>query len=122
MFGIQRVENISYYRAGGNGVLYTNKWISGENGVNYYGEDAKRCTGLQTINGIQYFFDSEGILIVSQAIVLDGVNYYCDANGIVHEMPNNQWYQSNDGDWYFCTGWNRIKGLYDTNCWEMVSF
>ena len=90
-----------YYRAGGNGVLYTNKWISGENGVNYYGEDAKRCTGLQTINGIQYFFDSEGILIVSQAIVLDGVNYYCDANGIVHEMPNNQWYQSDSGDWYF---------------------
>ena len=90
-----------YYRASSNGVLYTNKWISGERGINYYGEDAKRCTGLQTINGIQYFFDSEGILIVSQAIVLDGVNYYCDANGIVHEMPNNQWYQSDSGDWYF---------------------
>ena len=90
-----------YYRASSNGVLHTNKWLSGENGVNYYGKDAKRCTGLQTINGIQYFFDSEGILIVSQAIVLDGVNYYCDANGIVHEMPNNQWYQSDSGDWYF---------------------
>ena len=90
-----------YYRASSNGVLYTNKWLSGENGVNYYGKDAKRCTGLQTINGTQYFFDSEGRLCFSQIIVLDGLNYYCDANGIVNEMPNNQWYQSNDGDWYF---------------------
>ena len=90
-----------YYRASSNGVLYTNKWLSGKNGVNYYGKDAKRCTGLQTINGTQYFFDSEGRLCFSQIIVLDGLNYYCDANGIVNEMPNNQWYQSNDGDWYF---------------------
>ena len=90
-----------YYRASSNGVLYTNKWISGERGINYYGEDARRCTGLQTINGTQYFFDSEGRLCFSQIIVLDGLNYYCDANGIVNEMPNNQWYQSNDGDWYF---------------------
>ena len=67
----------------------------------YYGEDAKRSTGLQTIDGIQYLFDASGTLAVSRMVVLANVNYYCDTNGAAHEMPNNQWYKGDDGNWYY---------------------
>ena len=89
------------YRASESGALYANQWYSGEDAINYYGEDAKRCTGLQTINGVQYLFDSNGALISSQIVLVDDTNYYCDTNGVAHEMPNNQWYKGEYGNWYY---------------------
>ena len=90
-----------YYRASADGSLYTNAWYSDYNNSYYYGEDAKRSTGLQTIDGIQYLFDASGTLAVSRMVVLANVNYYCDTNGAAHEMPNNQWYKGDDGNWYY---------------------
>ena len=78
-----------FYRASKSGALYANQWYSGEDAINYYGENAKICTGLQTINGIQYLFDSKGALISSQIVLVDDTNYYCDTNGVAHKMPNN---------------------------------
>ena len=64
-----------YYRASADGSLYTNAWYSDYNNSYYYGEDAKRSTGLQTIDGIQYLFDASGTLAVSRMVVLANVNY-----------------------------------------------
>ena len=71
-----------FYRASESGALYANQWYSGEDAINYYGENAKICTGLQTVNGIQYLFDSKGALISSQIVLVDDTNYYCDTNGL----------------------------------------
>ena len=90
-----------YYRASASGVLYTNQWYSDYNTAYYYGADARRCKGLQTIDGVSYIFDASGALVVSRMISVDNGNYYCDKNGTVHEMPNNQWYKGDDGDWYY---------------------
>ena len=98
-----------FYRASESGALYANQWYSGEDAINYYGENAKICTGLQTINGIQYLFDSKGALISSQIVLVDDTNYYCDTNGVAHKMPNNQWYKSDDGAWYYVQDGKLLK-------------
>ena len=98
-----------FYRASESGALYANQWYSGEYAINYYGENAKICTGLQTINGIQYLFDSNGALISSQIVLVDDTNYYCDTNGVAHKMPNNQWYKSDDGAWYYVQDGKLLK-------------
>ena len=98
-----------FYRASKSGALYANQWYSGEDAINYYGENAKICTGLQTINGIQYLFDSKGALISSQIVLVDDTNYYCDTNGVAHKMPNNQWYKSDNGVWYYVQNGKLLK-------------
>ena len=98
-----------FYRASESGALYANQWYSGEYAINYYGENAKICTGLQTINGIQYLFDSNGALISSRIVLVDDTNYYCDTNGVAHKMPNNQWYKSDDGAWYYVQDGKLLK-------------
>ena len=89
--------------------MYANQWYSGEDAINYYGENAKICTGLQTVNGIQYLFDSKGALISSRIVLVDDTNYYCDTNGVAHKMPNNQWYKSDDGAWYYVQDGKLLK-------------
>lgn len=107
---LDSVNKVFYvYRASESGALYANKWYSGEDAINYYGEDAKRCTGLQTINGVQYLFDSKGALISSQIVLVDDTNYYCDTNGVAHKMPNNQWYKSDNGVWYYVQDGKLLK-------------
>ena len=107
---LDSVNKVFYvYRASESGALYANKWYSGEDAINYYGEDAKRCTGLQTINGVQYLFDSKGALISSQIVLVDDTNYYCDTNGDAHKMPNNQWYKSDNGVWYYVQDGKLLK-------------
>ena len=98
-----------FYRASESGALYANQWYSGEDAINYYGENAKICTGLQTVNGIQYLFDSKGALISSQIVLVDDTNYYCDTNGVAHKMPNNQWYKSDNGVWYYVQDGKLLK-------------
>ncbi len=98
-----------FYRASESGALYANQWYSGEDAINYYGENAKICTGLQTVNGIQYLFDSKGALISSRIVLVDDTNYYCDTNGVAHKMPNNQWYKSDDGAWYYVQDGKLLK-------------
>ena len=98
-----------FYRASKSGALYANQWYSGEDAINYYGENAKICTGLQTINGIQYLFDQKGALISSQIVLVDDTNYYCDTNGVAHKMPNNQWYKSDNGVWYYVQDGKLLK-------------
>ena len=101
-------NSYSYYWASPSGALYTNMW-SGAPYVYYYGADAKRCSGVQIIDGVQYAFNSSGELIVSDTILSDGVNYYCDAEGRMTEMPNNQWYKGENGNWYYVQDGTLLK-------------
>ena len=113
-----RTDKVFYfYRASESGALYANQWYSGEDAINYYGENAKICTGLQTVNGIQYLFDSKGALISSRIVLVDDTNYYCDTNGVAHKMPNNQWYKSDDGAWYYVE-----KGILNWNYNGLVEY
>ena len=91
-----------YYWASSSGALYTNTWGGDYNNTYYYGADAKSCRGMQTIDGIRYIFkNNDGNLILSEATTLNNVNYYCNAEGEVIELPNNQWYKGDNGSWYY---------------------
>ena len=102
------------YWASPSGALYTNKWYYETNKnsteIYYYGADGQQCTGLQTIDGIQYIFDANGTLAVSRAVSLGEDNYYCDAEGAVHEMPNNEWYKGDNGSWYYVKDGRMAQG------------
>ena len=94
-------QNENYW-ASSSGALYTNTWGGDYNNTYYYGADAKSCRGMQTIDGIRYIFkNNDGNLILSEATTLNNVNYYCNAEGEVIELPNNQWYKGDNGSWYY---------------------
>ena len=97
-----------YYWASPSGALYTNTW-GGDTYVNYYGADAQKCTGVQMIDGVQYAFDGYGNLVLSNVFTSDGVNYYCDAEGRMTELPNNQWYKGDDEAWYYVQDGTLLK-------------
>ena len=98
-----------YYWASSSGALYTNAWANDWYTMYYYGADGKRYKGIQTIDGIQYGFDEEGQLVLSGAITSDDRNYYCDAEGRITELPNNQWYKGDNGGWYYVQDGTLLK-------------
>ena len=91
----------NWYWASPSGALYTNIWEDGGYSIYYYGADAKRCKGVQTIDGVQYGFDDNGNLVMSGTVTVDGVSYYCDEEGKTDVIPDNQWYKSVNGGWYY---------------------
>ena len=97
-FWDSEVSNQAYYWASVDGSLYTNRWGN----HCYYGSDGKRCTGVQTIDGVQYGFNENGIAVQSGFVMTYGAVYYCDAEGrVVDELSDDQWYYSEDGYWYY---------------------
>ena len=98
-----------YYWASSSGALYTNTWANDWYTMYYYGADGKRYKGIHTIDGIQYGFDEEGQLVLSGAITSDDRNYYCDADGRITELPNNQWYKGDNGGWYYVQDGTLLK-------------
>ena len=108
-----------YYWASASGALYTNKWYYESYWYNlintniyYYGEDGKRCKGIYTIDGVQYGFTEDGKLAVSKSVTMNGKSYYCDSEGRIHEISNNKWYKSDNGDWYYVQNGTLLKGCY----------
>ena len=87
-----------YYRAKEDGSLYVNEWY-GDSTKYYYGADAKAYTGLQTVDGKQYYFNQGGRVGVNCAFSEDGKNYYCDEDGALSELPNNQWTKVGIGEY-----------------------
>ena len=87
-----------YYRAKEDGSLYVNEWY-GDSTKYYYGADAKAYTGLQTVDGKQYYFNQDGRVGVNCAFSEDGKNYYCDEDGALSELPNNQWTKVGIGEY-----------------------
>ena len=105
----------NWYWASPSGALYTNTWSDSGYNMYYYGVDAKRCKGVQTIDGVQYGFDSRGNLVMSETLTIDGVNYYCDEEGRTDVIPDNQWYKDKNGYWYYS-----LDGTLLRNCSEQI--
>ena len=105
----------NWYWASPSGALYTNTWSDSGYSMYYYGADAKRCKGVQTIDGVQYGFDSRGNLVMSETLTIDGVNYYCDEEGRTDVIPDNQWYKDKNGYWYYS-----LDGTLLRNCSKQI--
>lgn len=67
----------------------------------YYGADGVAVTGLQTINGVTYYFNNNGIMMTG--IVKEFPNYYrLDENGKLLEYTSfKDGWNSFDGKWYY---------------------
>ena len=78
------------YRAKADGSLYVNEWFSQLYTIgyrkHYYGADGKLVYGLQTIDGKQYYFDTNGMLAFDAAFSVDGKTYYSASDGTVTEL------------------------------------
>ena len=101
-----------YYYASADGSVYTNRWgvtASGWSGPCYYGADGKRCSGVQTIDGVQYVFYDSGSMYLSTFTTVDGACYYCDAEGKAEMIPDNQLYYAEDGYWYYIQNGNIVR-------------
>ena len=110
-FAIGDPGNADQYRAKEDGSLYVNEWYQpsepgpGSNSKYYYGADAKRYTGLHTIEGKQYYFSEWGWLYTDETVTAEnGKNYYCDADGVAIELPENGWVEISGERFYVKDG------------------
>lgn len=88
--------NGHYYGFDDEGRMVTNTWMESY----YFGANGKAVTGLQTIGGVKYLFDSEGWLYSEKGLVTqDGVTYFLD-RGVVKATVTGGWFQV-DGTWYY---------------------
>ena len=104
-------EEHDYYRAKEDGSLYVNEWYQpsesgpGSNSKYYYGEGGIRYTGLHTIEGKQYYFSEWGWLYTDETVTAEnGKNYYCDADGVAIELPENGWVEISGERFYVKDG------------------
>lgn len=102
-FAIGGPGNADYYRAKVDGSLYANEWyIYDEANKSYYGADAKQYSGLHIIEEKQYYFSESGWLCMNQMITAgDGKLYYCDADGVVTELPDGNGWTEIDGKRFY---------------------
>lgn len=98
-FSFWETDRWVYYRAGADGVLYTNGWYEDGDEKYYYGEDAKGYSGVHNIDGILYSF-SCGQMQINRAVE-DGENLYvAGSDGVLREAKNNEWTEV-DGKYYY---------------------
>lgn len=88
----------NWYRAKSGGALIIGWYFDGSDNY-YYGEDGKAVSGLQTIDGKQYYFQS-GKMCCNIAVKVDGKNYVIDNSGNLLEAKNNAWTLA-DGYYYY---------------------
>lgn len=84
-----------YYYYGSNGVMATNQWVGryyvGSNGKRltsqwkdnrYLNSSGKCLSGLQTISGVYYYFDTETYKkVTNKTVTVSGVKYQFDSEG-----------------------------------------
>ena len=89
------------------GRMLTNTWY-GYNSSYYFGSNGKGVTGLQTIDGKQYYFTESGELdyYSERYLTTNGVTYYIE-DGVVQFKIVEGWFQVN-GTWYY-----GVKDTYD---------
>lgn len=99
----------AWYLAKADGSLYVNTWksswdYSGKAISRYYDEQGRNFEGMRVIDGEQYYFDPDSFdreLVKSKIVNVDGVLYYCDSEGKMHKIEDNQWYETDTGYWYY---------------------
>lgn len=104
---------LRYYK---DGVLFAGGWITDENGTYYFDKNGA-AQGIRTIDGVQYYFSSDGRLMTSEAsaftvtadkssIILgnrDRITFTVKATNLGSEAyfaPIDQLQQLKDGKWY----------------------
>lgn len=117
----------SYYNADTGAKSYTPGFVQvsayapNGNPINYaiyVQADGKLATGLQTIDGNQYYFDTYQ-LVVNQNFTLDGQKYLADRTGLVTAIPQNDYYTVN-GNWYYADeNGNNLTGAHTINGQEV---
>ena len=107
-----------YYLIKADGSLYVNEWYKTEWGTRYYyGEGGKACSGLQIIEGKQYYFSEWGGLYTDTIVAAeDGKYYFCDEDGVAIErtLVNNAWTEV-DGKYYYVKDGTLLR-----NCIEKI--
>ena len=114
----QETQKQNYYRAKADGSLYANEWyIYNEWNKYYYGEEGRACSGLQIIEGKQYYFSEWGGLYTDTIVAAeDGKYYFCDEDGVAIErtLANNAWTEV-DGKYYYVKDGTLLR-----NCIEKI--
>ena len=92
-------RNARFY-ANASGALVTDTWKKENSDWYYFGKDAASVDGLNTINGVTYYFNN-GRMSTLYAVSVDDKNYICDKDGAAHEVSgNNKWLNYNDVYFY----------------------
>ena len=92
-------RNARFY-ANASGALVTDTWKKDNSDWYYFGKDAASVDGLNTINGVTYYFNN-GRMSTLYAVSVDDKNYICDKDGAAHEVSgNNKWLNYNDVYFY----------------------
>lgn len=76
-----------YFDAATGGAMVKNGFFAQGNSLYYALKDGTIATGLQTINGYNYFFNEAGALVVNQMIDLNGVPFMATETGVLVEIP-----------------------------------
>lgn len=69
-----------YYFGSGGAALTGLQTIGGKK--YYFRTDGTRATGLQVISGSTYYFEATGEMAVNKTVIVDGISYKLDADGI----------------------------------------
>lgn len=113
-FSFWNNDTFTYYHAQEDGILSTNTWFEKENTYDkwfYLGADGASVRGLQTIDGKQYYFDSDCIRITNQSITVNEKKYFADSNGILCELPDSDGWVKIENEWYYAE-----NGIILENC------
>lgn len=81
-------------------------WVKKGKKTYYYGASGSYVTGLQTIGGKTYFFNSAGVLEKNKWVSWNGKKYYAGKNGAIKK---NAWI---DKTYYVTETGEKAKGLY----------
>ena len=106
-------EDGKYRYLKADGTMAVNEWIIDYDNIYYVGEDGKKRTGTQTIDGTEYHFDEDGILLSGLIGLqyISGKAYIFDETG---HMLKSGWYTANGSYFYL-----NDNGAGVVNCWRL---
>ena len=105
--------NWGWISADAEGHLRTG-WVNEGGKRHCYGEDYIRYANkLLDARETLYYFDGAGDLVINDNVIVDGIPYHADANGVLTQVGVNpgQWLPSG-GQWYYCEGGKIVTNAY----------
>ena len=91
------------YHFDNNGAMSTGWYTEAGNTKYYFNESGRAVKGYQVINGIEYYFDENCMLVQNRAIIIDNQLVYIDENGKIGEqqtISRDGWYKLSN-TWYY---------------------
>ena len=106
-------EDGKYRYLKADGTMAVNEWIIDYDNIYYVGEDGKKRTGTQTIDGTEYHFDEDGILLSGLIGLqyISGKAYIFDETG---HMLKSGWYTADGSSFYL-----NDNGAGVVSCWRL---